>query len=111
MTCQPNIQPIIKSCYWHIVHFKIIVILNGKIMDRTPIETLVTDCANIWSLPNLFLKMFDPIIKQNFSFFFFSRFSGLSCWRFSLTGFSVYICLRYWQIWFLKLSDLSSFNV
>ena len=46
-------------------------------MNRTPVETLVTDFANIiWSLPNLFLKMFDPIIEQNFSFLFLPDFLG-----------------------------------
>ena len=44
---------------------------NGKITDRTPMETWVTDCANvIWSPTNLFFKMFAPIIKQSVNFDF-----------------------------------------
>ena len=38
---------------------------------RTPMETWVTDCANvIWSPTNLFFKMFAPIIKQSVNFDF-----------------------------------------
>ena len=38
---------------------------------RTPMETWVTDCANvIWSPTNLFFTMFAPIIKQSVNFDF-----------------------------------------
>ena len=94
MACQTNIQPTVKSSCRHIAHLKIIIIFNGKITERTPIETSVAGCACItWFLPNLFFKRFDPIIKQNFYFLFFFRFSGLSCWEFPFSGFPVFLCL------------------
>ena len=95
MACQTNIQPTVKSSCRHIAHLKIIIIFNGKITERTPIETSVTGCACItWFLPNLFFKRFDPIIKQNVYFLFFLDFLGWAVGDFislDFLYFSVYV--------------------
>ena len=61
---------------WHIVHFQINIIFNGKTTNRTPIETSVTDCGNIiWSPQIYFLKRL-TLSPSKISVSFFLDFLG-----------------------------------
>ena len=87
----------IISC-WHIVYSKIIIIFDGKITDRTPTETSVTDCGNItWSPQICFLKRL-TLSPSKTSVSFFLDFLGRAIGHFLYLDFlymSAYVFGKY----------------